>query len=363
ASKDAIAFGTLDGRVPMISPSYTRIFGYTAADFDRGLTFYQITPPEYHEMEKTELARVMRDGATVEYEKELLHKDGRRIPVHLTVFLVPGDEGEPIGLAAIIRDITEERQAAAALRESEVRWRSLLTHSHDFLIIVDRQGTVLSLNRVRPGETAEQIVGRSVFDLLPVAAEGNARRLLDQVFTNRQAVREEMLAPAPDGTPRWYDVQLVPIIPDQVVDTVLVMARDVTRRKRLERQLIEVSEEEQARLGRELHDGLCQTLVSASLTSSLAQQLLQTASNGAANEKLDQLTQILEDSLAEARELSRLLNPLDPDPEALEHAIHALAARVTQSAGIRCTVDIPSPWNVASKNPAAANHLFRIIQE
>lgn len=54
---------------------------------------------------------ILRTGEPAEYEKDYIRKDGSRVPILLTTFIVKEHDGNPIGLAAIIRDISERKQA------------------------------------------------------------------------------------------------------------------------------------------------------------------------------------------------------------------------------------------------------------
>ena len=111
SSKDAIGFAELNGKMIDINSAFSRLTGYSKSEILAG-DYQELTPPEYHEMEAEVVGRVIESGQAMEYEKEYLCKDGSRVPIELTTFVVRNSGGETIGLAGVIKDITERREAA-----------------------------------------------------------------------------------------------------------------------------------------------------------------------------------------------------------------------------------------------------------
>ncbi len=119
SSKDAIGYATLEGALLDVNDAFCQLTGYTREKLLAGKTYQEITPEEYHEYEAQRIKSILRTGKPEEYEKEYIRKDGSRVPILLTTFLIRGDDGEPIGLAAIIKDVTERRWAEE--REKELQ--------------------------------------------------------------------------------------------------------------------------------------------------------------------------------------------------------------------------------------------------
>ena len=128
----------------------------------------------------------------------------------------------------------------------------------------------------------------------------------------------------------------------------------------VEREILEISDREQARIGQDLHDGLCQQLVSLGFdTNSLEKQLsVRAVPEVAAVQKMGQL---LDDAIAEARALSRGLFPVQLEADGLSLALRQLAAGVSARARVQCRVDCPQPVLVGDNT--VATHLYRIAQE
>lgn len=124
SSKDAIGYVSLDGAFVLANEAFATLTGYSREEL-LSKTHRDLTPPEFRAAQAQEAARVLLTGEPAEYEKEYIRKDGSRVPVAVTLFVVKGDDGKPDGVAAIVRDITERRRAEQALRESEERFRQM----------------------------------------------------------------------------------------------------------------------------------------------------------------------------------------------------------------------------------------------
>ncbi|MBI3893878.1 MAG: PAS domain S-box protein [Candidatus Wallbacteria bacterium] len=119
SSKDAIGYAALDGRLVDVNDAFVSLVGFTREELLGGMTYQDITPPEYFEVEGKLVAQVVATGTPVEYEKRCIRKDGSQVPVHLTVFVVRGAGLAPDGVAAIIKDITERKRAEATMRRMD----------------------------------------------------------------------------------------------------------------------------------------------------------------------------------------------------------------------------------------------------
>jgi two-component system, cell cycle sensor histidine kinase and response regulator CckA len=122
SSKDAIGYATLDGTFLDVNPAFETLTGYSKEEL-LATTHQALTPAEYRRIDADIRDRLLGTGEAVEYEKEYLRKDGRRVPVSLTTFLVKGSNGEAAGLAAIIKDVTERKRTEEELKTAEAQLR------------------------------------------------------------------------------------------------------------------------------------------------------------------------------------------------------------------------------------------------
>ena len=121
-----VALTDLNGRFLATNPTYQKMLGYTEAELQT-LSFFEITHEEYHEANSV-LATELLEGKREQFqiEKQYRRKDGSLIWVNNNVSLVPGTESTPRLMLALSEDITERKQAQAALQKSEERNRTLL---------------------------------------------------------------------------------------------------------------------------------------------------------------------------------------------------------------------------------------------
>jgi len=130
-------------------------------------------------------------------------------------------------------------QAKDALRESEEKWRFLLKSSTDAILNLERDGTILFINHSVPGYTAEDTIGKTVYDFLPPEEHEKTRKAIEKVFQTGEAVGFETSVIGTDGNLLWYSNRLGPVKERDKVVSVAQISTDITERKKVEEALRE----------------------------------------------------------------------------------------------------------------------------
>ena len=124
SSVDAIISYDLQEKAQYINPSFTRIFGLTLDDIK--VKRVPFIPDSEKENTSEIIKKVVGDGTSVMgYETKGYTKDGETIDISMSASRYNDHRGAPAGLIAILRDITERKQAERALAESEKKYRRL----------------------------------------------------------------------------------------------------------------------------------------------------------------------------------------------------------------------------------------------
>jgi PAS domain S-box-containing protein len=172
---------------------------------------------------------------------------------------------------------------------------------------------------------------------------------------------EEYRIIRPDGSVRWIHDRAFPVRDKSGgVYRIAGIAEDITERKRLEKEVIEISDREQRQVGQDLHDGICQQLVSIAFATDLLRRDLVAQSPHDAV-RLARITALLDNAIMQARKLSHALYPVNLVGSGLGFALRELAGSVSQGRDIVCEVD--STEGIAVNDHAVATHLYRIAQE
>jgi two-component system sensor kinase FixL len=140
----------------------------------------------------------------------------------------------------------------------------------------------------------------------------------------------------------------------------LIIFRDITERKRLEKEILEISDQERRRIGQDLHDGLCQHLAGIELMSQVLEQKLATKSKTDAA-RIGEISKHVRDAIGQTRSLARGLSPVTLESEGLASALQELAATTEKMFGITCRVAAAESGDVHAA--AVETHLYRIAQE
>lgn len=134
----------------------------------------------------------------------------------------------------------------------------------------------------------------------------------------------------------------------------------IREREQLEAAILKISEHEQQRIGRDLHDGLCQYLTGLKFKSALLEQKLIKLGVAEANDAR-QIEVLLSQAIEHARHLARGLNPIRLEADGLTTALGELAANISSLFNVRCT--FVAHQSLLGVDPAHAIHFYRIAQE
>jgi formate hydrogenlyase transcriptional activator len=141
-----VALTDLNGRFLAVNRAYEKMLGYTEEEL-RELTFLEITEEDYRDS-NSELISELLEGKRQQFqiEKQYRRKDGTLRWVSNNVSLVPGTESMPRFIMALSEDITERKQAEAALRKSEELNRSLLQINNAIITNLTQQSLLHSIS-------------------------------------------------------------------------------------------------------------------------------------------------------------------------------------------------------------------------
>lgn len=116
---DGVVETDIEGNFVDCNPAFARMLGYDRVELI-GRNYREVTPEDWREWEDRLVEeRIVATGASGMYEKEYVRKDGTIFPVELNSYLIRDAAGNPAGMWAFARDITDRKRAEEALRESE----------------------------------------------------------------------------------------------------------------------------------------------------------------------------------------------------------------------------------------------------
>lgn len=292
--------------------------------------------------------------------------------------------GEYLGIRGSNRDITDRKRAedelkrlsatlehrvaerTAELSQANERFRAIAESNLVGILTLNERGRVQTFNPAAMaifGYAPPEMVGCSIDSLLAFphqAKEGSFIAHFNQPGVGRPVTGErEVLGKCKDGRVLMLSVTLGEFEHGGRRE-IVAMVRNITERKRLERELFEVGDRERQQLGHDLHDGLGQHLHALYYMASLMEREIRATSSQQAGE-VGRLTLQLKHALELSRSLARGLQPVNNLPEGLMAALRELAGRTRELYRVDCRLQCRVP--VLIHRHAAANHLYRIAQE
>lgn len=252
------------------------------------------------------------------------------------------------------------------LRESEARARSILRTTVDAIITIDRHAQIRTFNKAAEDLflfKASEVIGKNVKMLMPQPYRKEHDNYINNYHQtgNKKiiGIGREVTGLRKDGTtfPMYLAVSEVNVNGQRLYTGIV---RDITEQRRLEQEVLRISEHERHRIGQDLHDGLGQMLTGISLINRNIASSLKDENHPLADEVSD-ITNLVKEADEYARSLSRGLIPVEFEGQGLKAALERMMKNAEKLFNITCKFDAPD--NIYFEDSTNLTHLYRIVQE
>jgi PAS domain S-box-containing protein len=270
--------------------------------------------------------------------------------------------GRPLRIVGACIEVDSRRRAEQLLRTQAI----ILETMREGVVLAGRNGRIEFTNPAFDrmfGRRSDELLGTSIMDLLnakqkvqspPPAAEG----LLAQY--NGRSPRRDMQFRRTDGS-QFAGEALSAQIELSGENKILVVVQDVSERKQLESEIIEIANRERRRLAGDLHDGLGQELTGISLMlRSLAKRTAVTVPNSAP--ELNEIIALVNHAIQSTRKMALGISPVTLQRGGLLSALETLTGWSRDSYGIDVRLRLMVRWPLLI-DESTATHLYLIAQE
>jgi PAS domain S-box-containing protein len=238
--RDGSAAVDLQGKIIECNPAFEKMLGYSIDELRR-MTFQEITPMKWHDIEKRILEeQVIRRGYSDLYEKEYRNKDGKILPIELQTYAVRNNEDQLCGFWAFIRDITVRKQLELILKESEEKYRSIVENTSDVIMLTNPDGRVsyISPACVRVlGYNPDELVGK-IPEIFYSEDIEKVHHALSSAMQGSSGSNLQYRILTKNGISKWVSHSWSPILTENhELQCIASIVRDITESKIAEQTL------------------------------------------------------------------------------------------------------------------------------
>lgn len=350
-------------QITKVNPALRRMLGYTEKQLTQmrvpDLLDNQNRPPDEFWKHVIDVsAKPRRD-----LEVTLKSREGKGLYAHAAATFLPDTNAEAGQGIIIFTDISARRQAEQDLKKQSQLNNTLVKESAAMIGMVDLQGRIQNINPAVEkvsGYSAKELVGKTIWECGLIDPEEVPRTMerLKKLQDGAPRVTAISRARTKSGELRIIQVHNTATRNvHQEVEGFIITAIDITEQQRLQHHLMEAIEQEQARIGHDLHDGVGQLLTGIGALV----EMLQTRLSGTEQSEASRIHELVRQAIQQVRQLSRNMSPAAIQNRDLEASLQLLADTVQTSFRREC--EFQSDLDVKITDPTQSTHLFRIAQE
>lgn len=365
-----IGLANMEGICIQSNPALQEMLGYSEEEL-RSMSIEDFTHPDDVSVSMA-LFKQSIEGKRDAYqiEKRYIRKDGQVIWCKLISSHIPGDADEPPYNLGMMENITERKKSEKNLRESEERYRELVENANDIIYVHDLEGRFISINKAGEritGYSPKEARGLSIADVIAPEYMEQARQRIAEKVMGGALANYELEIVAKDGSRISLEINSRPLIQNGVITGIQGIARDITERKRAEkerthllRRLATAQEGERHRIAGELHDQMGQYLAALMLGIKSLKDASQSVPH--LNRSVMKLQEIVTEFSQEVRSLVLELRPMALDDLGLSAALSSYLEQWLERSGI--AVDFHSNGLINKRfHPHIEITVYRVIQE
>lgn len=350
-----------EGRIVMVNPRAEEMFGYSETEF-LNLSITDLVPPGsrggherlrsgFHHFPEPRSMGIGRD-------LHACHKDGTEFPVEIALTPLPSASGMRV-LSSII-DITERKRGEEELRiQAEI-----LRNVHDAVFYVSGDGIVRDWNEGAARVFSmgrNEAIGKPLMEICSQSDGISFFERIDPVIRKKGVAEEVIHCHLKSGREVYIRAKVTPMT-RKVEEGYVVCASDITKEKRLEAELVRISENEQRRIGQDIHDDLCSQLSGIGCLTKVLEQKLKEARADEA-EMMSGITEMVAQAGTKAREIAKGLVPTVLETQGLAGALRDLAHQKREMLGVHCIASVPDDEVLERLPDNISIQLYRIAQE
>ena len=264
--------------------------------------------------------------------------------------------------------LIQRKRVEEAFQASEIRYRRLFEAAQDGILILDAgTGHITDVNPFLVqllGRPRSEFLGKQLWEIGLFQDVEKSKLAFRELQRDGYIRYEDLPLETWDG--RYIDVEFVSSsYKAGGLRVIQCNIRDITERKHaeVEKAILETVEEEQRRIGQDLHDGLCQQLAGVALMAKALEQKLSTV---APNEAADasEIAELISRSIDQTRDLARGLSPVEIEVAGLVPALQKFTAMIERLYKISCVFNYDESAGFQCRyTPLLATHIYRIVQE
>lgn len=234
-----VAIGDFSGGISYANDYFLNMVGYTREELAKGeIRWDEMTPPEYHDLEVQASEQARTHGITTPFEKEYIHKDGRRVPILIGGALLEESNGIEQTIVFSL-DLSEHKRTQSALRQRENQLRLITNAVPVFISYIDAEQRYRFNNKKYEewyGVPASEIYGKQIQEFIDESVYESIRPYIETVLSGEE-VTYETKVPDKDGGSRYVEVSYVPQFNEEkAVEGFVALINDISDRKKAEQE-------------------------------------------------------------------------------------------------------------------------------